>query len=372
MKKMVAVMCMVSLLSCCVHQGRTPERSTEIDSAVVSVTVLQEKGGRVSWLHDQGLIAFDKMGDDGYTDVYVMRLDGSGVECLTCGKPVPQLHNGNPSWHPSGEYIVFQAQDPDLKGLPPGAVGTYVASPGVGINNNLWVMTADGSKFWQLTDVKDRHGVLHPHFSPDGTRLLWSEIISPHMDRIGHWVIKLADFTVENGEARITNVQTLQPMALQLYEMHGFSPDGTKILFSGIEQGGYYYDLEIYLMDLTTGLMVQLTDNDEWDEHAHFTLDGQFIIWVSSEGIPQVKGSSLEDTVGNPPRLEYWIMNVDGSNKRRLSGFNDPDAPECVDVDGGIGLGDFDIGPDGKTIVAKMRRGRGQELTVLLEFDFET
>ena len=49
-----------------------------------------------------------------------MGLDGSGVECLTCNKYILQLHNGNPEWHPSGEYIVFQAQDPDLEGLPPG------------------------------------------------------------------------------------------------------------------------------------------------------------------------------------------------------------------------------------------------------------
>lgn len=365
MKKMVAVMCMVSLLSCCVHQDETPRVSTETDSAVVSVTVLQEKGGRVSWLHDQGLIAFDKMGDDGYTDVYVMGLDDSGVECLTCGNLMPQLHNGNPSWHPSGEYIGFQAQDPDLKGLPPGVVGSYVASPGVGINNNLWVMTADGSKFWQLTDVKDRQGVLHPHFSPDGTKLLWSELISPHM------VIKLADFTVENGEVGITNVQTLQHKDLHLYETHGFSPDGTRILFSGAEQEGHYYDMEIYLMDLTTGVTVQLTDNEEWDEHAHFTPDGQSIIWVSSAGIPQVRGDSLEDAIDNPPKLEYWIMNIDGSGKRRLSGFNYADAPEYIDVDGGIGLGDFDIGPDGKTVVAKMRRGRNQVVTVLVEFDLQ-
>jgi len=225
MKKIALVVCVVVLLSCCVYQGgRTPEgRSKRTDSAVMNVSVLQEEGGRVSWLHHEGLIAFDKKGDDGYGDVYLMSLDGSGAECLTCDKHELQLHNGNPVWHPLGEYIVFQAQDPDLKGLPPGPVGDYAASPGVGINNNIWAMTADGSKFWQLTQVKDRQGV--------------------------------------------------------------------------------------------------------------------------------------------------WIMNADGSGKRRLSGFNDPYAPEYIEVDGGIGLGDFDMGPDGKTIVAKMRRGRKQVFTVLIEFN---
>ena len=360
MQKIIVIICIISLLSCCLQQDERRKGSAGVESAVVNVTVLQESGGRVSWLH-QGLIAFDKKGEDGYTDVYVMELTSSNVKCLTDNTQVPQLHNGNPEWHPSGEYIVFQAQDPALKGLPATPLGDYAASPGVGINNNMWVMTADGSKFWQLTHVKDRQGVLHPHFSPDGTKLLWGEFIRPHM------VIKLADFAVENEEVLITNVQTLKPNNLQMYEPHGFSSDGTHILFSAAEQEGHYYDMEIYIMDITTGDVVQLTDNDEWDEHAQFTPDG--IIWVSSEGIPQERGVSMEDAVNNPPKLEYWIMERDGSNKRRLSGFNNADAPEYVNVDGGIGLGDFAVGPDGKTIVAKMRRGYKEVVIVLIEFD---
>lgn len=360
------------LLLCCLEQAQEQSESSNqfFESSVIQMTILQEPGGRVSWSHTQNLIAFDRAGRDDYFDVYVMNLDGSHVKCLTSGESVPQLHNGNPAWHPSGEYIVFQAQDPNLKGFS-GSVGNYVASPGVGINNNLWLMTQDGSEFWQLTHVKDRHGVLHPHFSPDGTKLLWSEIISPEMDRIGHWAIKLADFTIENGEPRILNVKTYRPLDLQLYEMHGFSPDSKKILFSGVEEGKYYYDMEIYIMDLTTQEVTQLTDNDEWDEHAHFTVDGTHIIWVSSEGIPQPKGDSMEDTMANPPLLEYWIMNLDGSNKCCLSGFNNPSAPEYMPIKGGCGLGDLDTGPDGKTIAAKMRRGRGREMTVLVQFDLE-
>lgn len=349
-----------------------PAEKPSFQSAVMRLTILSEPGGRVSFLHTKNLIAFDKVGKDGYLDVYVIHPDGSGLQCLTCDKAaLPQLQNGNPQWHPSGEYIVFQSQDPNLSGLPLGPLGNYLASPGIGLNNDLWVMTADGSNFWQLTYVKERHGTLHPHFSPDGKKLLWSEIISLQMDRIGHWAIKLADFVIEDGEPHLSNIQTLQPNDLQLYEVHGFSPDGTKILFSGVEEGKYYYDMEIYMMDLSTGKTTQLTYNDEWDEHVHFTSDGRSIIWVSSEGIKQPKGNSWEDIFQNPPILEYWMMNLDGSGKRRLSGFNDSNAPEYMDIEDGVGLGDFDIGPDGKTIVAKMRRGRGLELTVLIEFDFK-
>jgi len=350
---------------------RRPTETPVPYSTVVHFTVLQEQGGRVGWLHSQDLLAFDSAGEDGYADVYASHVDGSDLHCLTCGREdVPQLHNGNPAWHPSGEYLVFQAQDPAL-GLPSGAWVNFVTSPGISINNNLWLMTADGSQFWQLTQVEERHGTLHPHFSPDGTKLLWSEIISPDMDKIGRWAIRLADFSVKDGEPQLANIQTLQPGNLQLYEMHGFSPDGQTIIFSGVEEGEYYYDMEIYTMELATGQVNRLTENDEWDEHAHFTPDGRYIVWVSSEGIPQPKGDSLVHTVRNPPKFEYWIMCPDGSDKRRLSGFNHPTAPEYWPVPGGIGLGDFDFGPDGETIAAKMRHEHGQELLALIEFDFQ-
>jgi hypothetical protein len=340
-------------------------------SAVVNFTILQEQGGRIGWLHSQDLLAFDSAGEDGYADVYTSHLDGSDLHCLTCDREdVPQLHNGNPAWHSSGEYLVFQAQDPDL-GLPSGAWTNFVTSPGIAINNNLWLMTADNAQFWQLTQVEERHGTLHPHFSPAGTNLLWSEMIGSSPNRIGCWAIRLADFSVEDGEPRLTNIQTLEPNDLQLYEMHGFSPDGQVILFSGVEEGKYYYDMEIYTMELDTGQVNRLTENDEWDEHAHFTPDGRHIVWVSSEDTPQPKGTSWAHIVRNPPKFEYWIMRADGSDKRRLSGFNHPTAPEYWPVTGGVGLGDFDFGPDGETIAAKMRCGHGQELLVLIEFDFQ-
>ena len=58
-----------------------------------------------------------------------------------------------------------------------GALSNYIASPGIGVNNDLWITNADGSKFWQLTRVQNRYGTLHPQFSPDGKKMLWSELI---------------------------------------------------------------------------------------------------------------------------------------------------------------------------------------------------
>lgn len=337
------------------------------DSAATGFQIFRERGGRVDWSWTSDLIAYDQAGEDGFFDVYVARPDGSEERCLTCDPNLfPQANNGQPGWHPSGEYIVLQVEDPSLEQYPrlPGGLEKTLVAPGVGINNNLWVMTADGGQAWQLTRVPDKQGVLHPHFSPDGTKLLWGETVNAEPDRIGNWAMKLADFIADESGVRIENVQTLTPLDLQLYETHGFSPDGTEILFSGIPRGEYYYDMEIYKMNLVSGETIKLTDNDEWDEHAHFTPDGSQIVWSSGEGILQPKGLTR-------PTLEYWIMNADGSNKRQLTYFNRPRALEYIR--GRVAPADFAWGPDGHTLAAYVDKGRGdaeqENPTVLVTLD---
>ncbi|MCI0476452.1 MAG: alpha/beta hydrolase fold domain-containing protein, partial [Anaerolineales bacterium] len=181
------------------------------------------------------------------------------------------------------------------------------------------------------------------------------------------WAIKLGDFAIENGAPRVTNIQTLTPGNLELYETHGFSPDNRKIIFSTVPPGKYYYDMEIYAYDLTTQQLARLTENDEWDEHAHYSPDGKSIIWMSSAGIPQVKPGSMEGMTRNPPKTDVWMMNADGSDKRRVTRFNDPNAPEGRGASGGVIVGDLSWGPDGKSFVAKIQRGRVESI-VLIEF----
>ena len=63
------------------------------------------EGWQVDWAPDGGSILFTSHRDhpDNYTDIYVMRPDGSGVERLT--------HNRGytPAWSPDGSHVVFSA-----------------------------------------------------------------------------------------------------------------------------------------------------------------------------------------------------------------------------------------------------------------------
>jgi Tol biopolymer transport system component len=306
------------------------------------------------------LIAFDRIGEDGYYDVWVVRSEGADPRCLTCDNPQLPRHNGNPTWHPSGDYIAFQSQDPDLSMFPLWfrLLPNIVASPGGAINNNLWVMTADGREFWQLTHVKNGMGVLHPHFSDDGSRLIWAEKISLNPkgarrpDTWGEWAIKLADFYGEGAPA-IGSIEEIKPGDLQFFETHGFFPGDGRIIFSAFERGAALGSLDIFVYDLDTGELRNLTNTPyEWDEHGQVLPDGSRIIWVSSTGIEQNRDRA-GDITASRFKMDFWIMDADGANKQRLTYFNEPGAPEYISA--GIVTADSTLSPDGKTLAGRIR-----------------
>ena len=339
---------------------------------VRSVTWLMDKAGRLDWAADpKGRIAFDSRGPDGYYDVYVAEANGSNRVCLTCDRAgqVPQKHNGNPAWHPSGRFLVFQAE----KAVHP--ADSSASSPGAGLWCDLWLVTDDGKKFYQLTDLPadQAQGVLHPHFSHDGKKVLWSERIRGfrQAENFGEWAIKVADFSFE-GEPRLTNVRAFQPGERRMwYETHGFSPDDRLILFAGdVQQGQTIEGMDVCTFDPASGKLTNLTSSREsWDEHAHFSPGGDRIAWMSSQGLPG-RGTIPWAEYMKWLSTELWIMNPDGSNKQRVTHFNEPGHPM---YSGGRAIvGDGDFSKDGKkyaVLVNVMKPGSWEERLALVEFE---
>ena len=372
--------CFVLLLVfcvCCAYLLYRRAKNNENSPSFTNITTIEENGGRVDWSMSSNLIAYDRKGDDGYYDVWTVRPDGSGDGCITCQmSEISEANVGNPEWHTSGDYMVVQVENPDLSsssGLFLTSARRYSASPGVGINNNLWIITADGSDAWQLTDIDDGYGTLHPQFSSDGTKLLWSEIVrlSEETKVAGYWAIKVADFSIDEGNPIISNIQTITPGNECWYETHGFSSDGSSIIYTAFPDGGYFFDTEIYTYHLQTGEIVQMTDNDEWDEHAHYSPDGTKIIWSSSSDIDQDKVFDQVDILKHPTQLDLWIMNSDGSEKERVTFLNETLPNEYYSLSLGGGLGDGAWSPEGTKYVVKMRAGRGTEQVILIDLGEE-
>jgi Tol biopolymer transport system component len=316
------------------------ERSIKTAPQLIkTISVLREGGGRVDWSHHgNNKIVFDSQSADGYSDVSVMNPDGTEVVNLTHGKPgVSQRHNGNPVWHPSEKYIVFQSQNPESP-----ANIDRLASPGAGYLNELWVMTADGNNFWKLTDLSARagFGVLHPHFNKDGTRLCWSERQASG-GAFGHWTINVADFVVSNDSPRLQNVRSYYPYDTPSFtETHGFTPNENGVIFTSDVHG----NLEIYTIDLSTEAVTRVTQSGDWDEHAHYSPDGQQILWMSSGGLPPISSTNVQ------PRAEFWTMKPDGSAPTQLTYFNTPDHAHSLGSEA-YTAADSSWSPDGRRLI---------------------
>jgi Tol biopolymer transport system component len=326
-------------------------------------------GARVDWSYAHDWIAAGIFGPDGYADIWVVQPDGTGRTCLTCSHPVvPQKHNDLPAWHPTGEYILFQSQDPTLD-LPhvDERLEAHLTQGGAGLNNNLWLITRDGRQAWQLTRVRAGEASLHAHISPDGRRVLWAARIQEGRRKV--WALRLADLLLGPGSPRLGTVRTLRPHGGPdtFYESHGFSPDGRTILFSASIGREHPFDLDIWSMDLATGRLVNLTDTPgEWDEHAHFSPDGGRIVWMTNRGYP-VPVEAFSD-YGRTLRTDYWLMDADGTDQRRLTFFNEPTAPEYAG--GRTIVADVAWNRDGTRLVATIivfARSRPSHRIVLLD-----
>lgn len=327
------------------HSSEQPPPVSDL-SGVARVQTLDENGGRVSW-GPRGRLAYDLCGPDGYYDVWTMQADGSDRRCLTCAMDaVIRHHVGQSAWHAEGRFLAAQVENPELEGYSEqrrgAGVSDFLETPGIGINNDIWILSADGAGAWPVTRIKSRLATLHPHFSSDGRRLVWAEAIERGWRGL-RWAIKLADFDLRGNVPQVRNIRTLRPGDFALYETHGFTPNGRSLIFSASPGSRDYFALEIYRYDLQAGRLVRLTDDEEWDEHAHVSPDGNHIVWMSSRGIPQPRqvASLLTD---------YWIMRLDGSGARRLTYFNSPQAKEYVP--GGVVAGDMSWAPDGRSFAA--------------------
>ncbi len=314
------------------RRGRSEPPAPAAASPVSRISTLKEGGGRLDWFEDK--IAFDMRGPKDVFEVYVMKPDGTGVKCLTCDhKDLPNGHKGQPAWHPSGRYLVFQAEKGDHKKVR----FDHILTPGGGVLNDLWVLDTETDRVTRIREVGDAagEGTLHAHFSHDGRSLSWSEMVEggglKKGKQLGYWELMVADFRLGERGPSLDNIRSFTPGGAGFYENHGFSPDGSRIIFTSNFEAKGRLDADIYVMDIETKKLTRMT-NEGWNEHAHYSPDGRVIVWMSN--------------LGHRSGADYWIMNSDGSNKRRLTYFNEKGHPQYVGPN--TMVADFSWRPDGK------------------------
>lgn len=329
---------------------------------VRNIDILHPNAGRAEWSAQGDQIAFDRPGDRGTYQVYTMKPDGSYEHCLTCDQyELRKTNNFNPTWHPSGREIVFQVQRAARHlGLDP----IELATGNRGLYSELWSISLDGRAAYQITRVTENGGaLLDPAFSHEGDHLLWSERVQSRIGRWGRWVARIAEYRSKRGVPRLAKPQTFEPGQQKLFlAASAFTPDDRGLLLAGNREPGQPENgMDIYRLDLGTGASERLTHSrSAWDEKARVTVKGDQILWISASEI-------TFDDVGREPPLpleqlrDLWVMNVDGSDKQRLTHFNDPHAPESL---GAAIVDDFSQSPAGDEILAHViwpRRGGYRE-----------
>ncbi len=326
MKKLFAF-CFISLiaLSC------KKDKSVAITPST-TVTSFRTHGLDVGW--DQSgsnRIAYSMKETDGYYDIHFANPDGTNDVCFTCNHPaLPNKHIACPYWHPSGKWLLMTVE----KATHPGS-STY-ALPGFGAYCDIWIMSSDGSKAYKLVDIVNDydHGVIAPRFSHNGKQISWTDrkaqpnVLNP-LQQAGYWTIKVADFAfgINDSIPVISNIRTIEPVTNAFYECYGFSPDDSRLIFCSDINKVSFLDEHIYTIDTLGNNLKQLTQTN-YNEHGFYKPDGSKIVWMTN-------------TQSGSGGTDWWMMNIDGSSKQRLTYFNESNNTQYAGHAVWAGLGSF-------------------------------
>ncbi len=315
----------------------------------VTITVLRENGGRVDWSRSLNIIAYDRRDADNDFDVFFMNPDGSNDVCLTCNlSQFTGRHVGNPAWYPNGNFLVVQAEKAQHNEDP------EFATPGLGINNDIYIIDRWGANIMRITNVAEGMGVLHPHFSNDGTKLTWAERIANSDTPTGIWAIKVLNLSAnKQGNLVLGTVETYQPLGPVLYETHAFTPDSRQVVFTAFRMPDEAAEsfMDIYTLDLATQELTPLTLSlNEWDEHAQFSPNGSRVLWMSS------RDCGCNAYVPEDLYTDFWVMNANGANKTRITFFNMPGHPHYIPEQRSV-TADNDWSPDGTAAIIYIQKG---------------
>lgn len=308
--------------------------------AVASVRRLVEGGGRVDWSVQGDRLAFDRQGDDGLYDVWILELPSGTERCVTCDVyDFSGASASDPAWHPSGGFLVARVQgagDRSARRIA-GRGGARLdpdraATPVTGLGAELWLLSPDGRRRWQLTGspgggaggrevraAAPRGGVHGPRFSHEADLLAWTERFRGSRGTFGEWVVRVGRFAFGRGTPRLEKVKSYRPEGFRGFvAATAFAPDDRSLLVTvpaALDGGGG----EIWRVPLEGGDWEPLSRSPAArEEAALFLPGGGRLLWTSDRGQPPA------DRLRR--RTDLWLHDPATGREERLTFFNHPDS----------------------------------------------
>ena len=185
-----------------------------------------------------------------------------------------------------------------------------------------YVMNADGT---HVKRVSDGRGKTTCGYFMDGDRRIFyassaalEDSCPPRPDPSAGYVWRLDPFDIYTADVDGTHTRRLTRYGV--YTAEGvLSPDGQHIVFTSLKDG----DLDIYTMNADGTDVRQLTHEEGYDGGAWWSPDGTRIVYRAnhpsdSASLAQYR-SLLAQRLVRPNKMDLWIMNADGSDRRQIT-----------------------------------------------------
>ena len=185
-----------------------------------------------------------------------------------------------------------------------------------------FVMRSDGSGLRRISDGRGK--TTCGWFIPGTDRVLFGSTTAHDLacparpDPSQGYVWPLDKYDIYSVKRDGTDLQRLTHFDVYTAESV-ISPDGERVVFTSVKDG----DLDIYTMNVDGSDIRRLTDTPGYDGGAWWSPDGTKIVYRANHPTTEAELTAYRELLNaglvRPSRVELWVMDADGGNKRQVT-----------------------------------------------------
>jgi TolB protein len=191
--------------------------------------------------------------------------------------------------------------------------------------DQIFSINLDGSNMKMLSNGEGK--TTCAYFTPDGKSIVYASTFKadpkcppkPDMSKGYVWAL-YPGFELIKANLDGSNPGVLAPAPR--YDAEATIRGDGKIVFTSLRSG----DLEIWTMDKNGGNLKQLTNTLGYDGGPFWSWDGKWIVYRAHHPETEQEkadySSLLKEDKIRPSRLDIWVMDENGNNKRRVTSYN--------------------------------------------------